>query len=307
MIAISAQSQVTVGTRMFGSFQDFDKGEYKIIKGKTTVFVVDDLDVSEFENMIKDVWTYNKYIVVDRANYDEEAYKTEQYAPFVVEGFNKTVTSSSGMVSEYVYIYYHYYYYTFKKRKKKTKVKKRTIAGVFLSGSPETIWATLGSKTFGDLDEGYTNYGLGYLKNYLQKINYEFEDEGYSFAYAEDYDKKKLKALKNKTLYVPDFIKNKYHAWMMSSKGGTEEERDDKDGLFKKYDHPYEWISKDALNEKIMNATEDFYYLMYVRVNSQKILAVMNGYTGEMIYRDYQTLSYNIKRKDISRIGAKIK
>lgn len=307
MIVFSSQGQVTVGTGIYGKFQDFDKGEYDVIKSKTTVFVVDDLEVSEFEDMIKEVWTYNNYLVVDRENYDEKKYKTEKYAPFIIEGMQRTFTSSSGMVSEFVYIYYHYYYYTFKKKRKKTKVEKRTISSVFFSGSPSTVLATLRSQTFGDLESGYTNYSLGHLKNYLQFINNEFENEGYAFAFAESLDKKKIKSLKTNTLYVPDFIKNEYNAWLQTPTGGTEKEREDKDDLFKNYNHPYEWITKDDLNNKILTATEDFYYLMYNRINSEKIIVVMNGFTGEVIYQDYQAMSYNIKKKDISRISKKIK
>lgn len=305
--SISVNSQVTVGKSIIGKFKDFKKGEYELIKKKITVFVIDDLDFQAFNKMIKDVWTYNDYIVIAREDYNEDSYKSEKYAPFVVQGFVRTITNTeTGRSRESVFVYHRYFYYTFKKGRKETKTKTHTIAGIFYAGDVETTFQTISSQSFGNLSEGYNNYGLGYLKNYFQKINHEFSTKGYSFAFAEDYDKKKLKALKKKTLFIPNFIQKKYNAWIASPNFG-ETEREEPDDLLKGYDHPYEWISKEALNDKILNAKEDFYYLMYVRVNSEKILTVINGYTGEMIYQDHQIMSFNIKRKDIRRIGSKIK
>lgn len=305
--SITVSSQVTVGKSIIGKFKDFKKGEYEIIKKKTTVFVIDDLDLQAFNKMIQDVWTYNDYIVIAREDYNKDSYKSEKYAPFVIEGFVRTTTNTqTGSTRESVFVYHRYFYYTLKKGRKETKTKTHTIAGVFYAGDVETTLRTTSSQSFGNMYDGYNNYGLGYLKNYLQKINHEFSTKGYSFAFAEDYDKKKMKALKTQPLFIPNFIQNKYNAWIASPNFG-EEEREEPDDLLKGYDHPYEWISKEDLNEKILNATEDFFYLMYVRLNSEKILAVMNGYTGDMIYQDHQILSYNIKRKDLRRIGAKVK
>ncbi len=305
--SVFISAQVTVGKSIIGTFEDFKKGEYELIKKKTTVFVVDDLNLDAFNKMIKDVWTYNEYIVIAREDYNESSYESEKYAPFIIEGFIRTTTNTqTGRTRESVFVYHRYFYYTFKEKRNKIKTKTHTIAGIFYAGDVETTFQTIRSQSFGNMYDGYNNYSLGYLKNYFQKINHEFSTKGYSFAFAQDYDKKKMKPLKKSTLYIPEFIQNKYNAWIGSSNFG-EEEREKPNDLLKDYDHPYEWISKEDLNDKILNATENFYYLMYVRLNSEKILAVMNGFTGEMIYQDHQTMSFNIKRKDLRRISAKVK
>ena len=86
-----------------------------------------------------------------------------------------------------------------------------------------------------------------------------------------------------------------------------EKERDNPDKLFEKYKYKYKWITKEDLSEKILNSEEDFYYLMYLQVNSEKYINVVNGKTGDFIYRDYETLTYNIKKNDIKRLNSKIK
>lgn len=302
LIVTSVTAQVTVGASQFGKFKDFRKGEYDALRGKTTLFVVDDLEVDVFKAMVKEVWTFNAYDVIPRSDYFAEAYKNNKYAPFVAEGFVRTVTSKSGMMTDYYYVYLHFYHYDIKKKKNKDKVKKRTMGGVFLSADGTTIRTTIATKTFGNLYEEYHNYGLGYLKNQLQLINRELEDDGYYWAYDSDENKKQLKKLKKMTLYVPDYLKGNMNAWT-----GEDGKKEDPDDLFKKYDHPYEWISKEMLNDKIMNASEEFFYLSWVRVNSQKFVNVINGLTGEIIYEDYEILAYNIKRNDITRLNTKIK
>jgi len=293
--------QITVGTRTIGPFRDFDKGEYEIIKKKTTLFVVKDLDLEQFKKMIQDVWTYNSYEVIAIEDYDIENYVGEKYAPFKVGGYVTEITSKSGMVSTRVKVYLKYFYF-YLKNLKKQKFRERTIAAVFLSPDVETAGETIGSLTFQNLYEGYNNYSLGYLKNYFQKINKELVNEGYSWAYASDFNKKKLKSLKENTLFVPDYIKLKYNAWVFA-----ENDRKDSNKLFEKYKYKYEWISKEDLSDKILNAKEDFYYLAYIRVNSEKFVNVVNGKTGEFIYRDYETFTYNIKRNDIKKLDSKIK
>jgi len=304
IVVFTSTAQISVGASMFGTFKDFPKGTYKELANKTTVFVLDGISTQDFNQMIKDVWTYNDYEVITRTDYKAnlENYKTVKYAVFTVEGFVRTVTSSkTGASTDYAYVYYHYFHHR-AKRKDGSKLKRRTIAGVFLTADGETVGETIRSGTFSNVNEDYHNYGIGYLKNYLQLVNRELEDGGYYWAYDKGQNKKELKKLVNKTLYVPDYLKSKLNAWV-----GTDSEKEDPDKLFKKYDYSYEWITKNDLNEKILNAREDLFYLSWVRVNSQKFVNVVNAYTGEIIYEDYEVLAYNIKKNDISRLASKIK
>jgi hypothetical protein len=296
--------QVSIGRSSIGPFKDFKKGEYDLIKGKTTVFVVDEFDLKEFDAMLKPVWKVNKYVIVSREDFQKSSskYITEEYAIWEMNGRVVTSTSSKGMTTEYLYIYLEYYYPTdIKEKKKKTVFDRNQIAAVFFGGNTEAMWEMIRTEKFGDFQEDLYNYRLGYLKNYFQYVNDNLISEGFSFAYDTDYDKKKIKALAKATLYVPDYFK------VRSKLGWSDEDRENPDELFKKYTYKYEFISDEDLDKKILNATEDFYYIMYTRVNGQKFVSVVNGKTGDIIYKDYQTFSYQVKPKDIGELNSKIK
>lgn len=296
LIVTSVTAQVSVGASMFGNFKDFRKGEYNALRGKTTLFVVDNFDLELFTEMVKEVWTFNTYEIILRSDYvsNENAYKSEKYAPFTKEVLVRSYRGSDGLVSKYSFDRLHYGHYDINK---KGKVRRRTIAGVFLFPGIRTVNTTINKKT-----NGYHNYGLGYLKNQLQLINRELVNDGYYWAYDSSQNRKQLKKLKKKILYVPNYLRENLNTWT-----GIEGEKEDPDDLFKKYDHPYEWISKETLNEKIMNATEEFFYLSWVSVSNRKFVNVINGLTGEIIYEDFELHSYNIKRNDITRLNTKIK
>lgn len=65
----------------------------------------------------------------------------------------------------------------------------------------------------------------------------------------------------------------------------------------------YEEIEKMILNGQ----STDFYYLMYNQVNSNKIITVINGKTGNIVYQNHSTMSYNIKPKDFKELDKQIK
>lgn len=305
LLSFSVAAQVSIGRSHRGPFDDFKKGDYKLIRAKKTVFVIDEFVASEFETMLSSFWDLNKYVVISRQEYEKTKsnYLTEEYAIFEFKGDVVTSTSSSGMTNEYLHLMYKYYYYSdIKVKNDKTKFDTNEVAAIFFSGNAEGMWGMIRSKTFYNLDENLYNYRLGFMKNYLQFVNTTLKDEWYSFAYATEYDKKKIKALKTATLYIPDYINTKYNAFK-----GTDSERESPDELLKKYNFKYEFIDTDELNDKILSATEDFYYLMYTKVNSQKFVSVVNGKTGEIVYREYDILSYNISAKDLGELNSSIK
>ena len=78
------------------------------------------------------------------------------------------------------------------------------------------------------------------------------------------------------------------------------------DKLFKYYDYKYQIISSEELNKKIMN-NEPIYYLMYVRLNSDRFLSVVNAQTGEVVYRAYHSLGYVLRSSIIKKLNKAIK
>jgi hypothetical protein len=304
-ITLSNFAQVSVSGSHFGLFDDLRKKDYVEIKKRTTVFVINDFDLKQFEQMLNGIWDLNKFIIISPEQFEanKDTYIDEQYSIFKFSGLIRTVTYQNGGSTEYIYLNYNYYYYTDVKtsRKGEKKGDMNEVASVFFAGDADSMWEMIRTAKYGNLEKSLYNYKLGFLKNYLQFINDKLKTGGYSFTYAEDYNKSKIKALQKATLFIPSFIKIKYSGWT-----GKDTDRDNPDELFKKYDYKYEFIDTDALSDKIMNAKEDFYYLMYTKVNSQKFVSVVNGKTGEIIYRDYEILTYSLKANDLSRLNKKI-
>lgn len=62
-------------------------------------------------------------------------------------------------------------------------------------------------------------------------------------------------------------------------------------------------LDDEVLNQKILNAKEDFYYVMYTQTPGVKLVSIVNGLTGEIIFQEKTNFSYNIKPKDIKQIS----
>ncbi|MFL0132968.1 hypothetical protein, partial [Tenacibaculum maritimum] len=199
-----------------------------------------------------------------------------------------------------------------KKRKKKKQdiINKNSsnIARFYIFPKDDFIRTSLSSdigKIVNSLftDDVFFNYKPGFLKNYFQKINNLIKNEDIYWMYEDDY-LPELKKLTNNKLYIPSYMTIKYSGWM-----GQDSEEDDENikDIFRKYDYGYEIVSDEEISNKILN-NEEFYYLRYVRMNTERFLQVVNSKTGEIIYRDYiMGLSYRIKSKHIKKLSRKIK
>tara|TARA_R100000501_G_C2563091_1_gene72949 strand:- start:233 stop:448 length:216 start_codon:yes stop_codon:yes gene_type:complete len=68
----------------------------------------------------------------------------------------------------------------------------------------------------------------------------------------------------------------KYNAWTGQD---SEEDEENIEDVFKKYDYQYEIIDDTELSKKIMN-NENLYYIRYVRMNTERFLQVVNSKNG---------------------------
>jgi hypothetical protein len=75
----------------------------------------------------------------------------------------------------------------------------------------------------------------------------------------------------------------------------------DKKELFKDYKYKYEYIDTDVLSKKIIDG-EELYYLRYAMENGQKYLHVVNSKTGEVVYKNYHPMSYNLNADNMEEI-----
>ncbi|MHA7059288.1 hypothetical protein ACWGOQ_0018825 [Aquimarina sp. M1] len=256
---------------------DFKEEEYKNLENRTTLFVLDIYEKDSLEKVISAVWTFNDFKVISAEEYKDYD-RNSKYALFSLGSSSSTLSSNSTnnwfYTSTFTRNYYKYEYHI-KDGKKKTK----NIAKVYLS----------------------LNYGLGYLKNQLKEVNrLLLKNEKHGF-YGNHENSEKLADLKDKTLYVPEEIKMRLHPRKLELV-----DRKDADELFKGYSWKYEYIDRKSLQSKILNATESFYYLMSTSAANEKFVEVIDGYTGEIIYHDYNAMSVDLTSKNVEHLNSKI-
>ncbi len=145
------------------------------------------------------------------------------------------------------------------------------------------------------------NWGPGILKNYIQTLMYNLDKNENRWLYLGIHDNNEIKNLKEKTLYIPDYVLIKFNSF-----NGDETSKNDEKSLFGSYKLNYKIISTDELNKKILEDKEAFYYLVYVKDRTDKYVYVVNSLTGEIIYSNYTPLSYNIKSSDLKSIQKEI-
>ena len=316
--------QISVSSRHVGKLKKIKKENFQRFKKTTTVFILSDChDVATYDSILKASWHVTPYKIVKHKDFNLNDYLGNQYS-YVALDWYKSVIYKNGFPTgnAMIHPYVDFYTYNFDKIRKtlsKMSDKKRAkkIVGVFndntiniarfllypngefgrfmVKKEPEDI-----NKRFYSEDV-FINYKPGFLKNYFQKISNLIQKEQNYWMYEDEY-LPELKNLAKKTLYVPDFVAQKYMAFT------GEYKKPDKaylDKMFKKYEFKYQMISSDELNKKIMS-NEPIYYLMYVRLNGERFISVVNAKTGEVVYRAYHKLGYELKSKHISKLNKAI-
>lgn len=142
-------------------------------------------------------------------------------------------------------------------------------------------------------NNSFKNYSLGYLKNYFKYFNDLLVNETFVWLYNQG-KTQEIKKLKTETLYIPDFAKVEYRPGKIKDEDFSEE---DIKKMMSPYKYKYEFISKDELDAKIMN-NEEVYYFRYVKLNSDSFIQIVNSKTGDVIYKNYKGVKYNLKDKD---------
>jgi len=323
LLSIPSFSQISFSSKHIGSSRKFEKGVLKKFKKTETIFVFPSIYSKEiYEKILKESWTVTPYKIVDFKDFNIENFLGDKYSVADLTGFKKEIRSKN-RTTTLLHTYFDFKLYNgekilkkLNKLSKKKRAKKRNdiiekystnIARFYVFPKDEFLKTALSEEietivNFMYTEDVFFNFKPGYLKNYLQKVNNLIKKEKIYWLYKDEY-LPELKKLKNEILYIPSYISIKFSRWT-----GDDEERNDEyiKKLFKKYKYKYKIISDEDLNNRIIN-NEMFYYLRYVRVNSQKFLQVVNSKTGEVIYRNYIAgFSYNLKSKYIKDLSKKI-
>jgi hypothetical protein len=157
-----------------------------------------------------------------------------------------------------------------------------------------------------EFEQFYCNGMSGNIKNIIQYVNRHIASKKEKKLLESLRPNSEISKLKNDTLFVPNY-------WF--GPGGTMQDKlppNEKmyklnvkyvDGLIKSYPYKIKLITRPELNDMILNAKTDFYYLNYIQSSADKIMSVVNGLTGEIIYSEVTKLSYRPKDKDFEAIG----
>lgn len=151
-----------------------------------------------------------------------------------------------------------------------------------------------------DASGAFHLWGPGLLKNYIQKLAIQVSRKAPVNESNRDLspidDVEAVHKLKEMTLYVPDYCLVDYKRVGFNK---IKEEKKDEAELFEKYKYEHEVISTEELNKKILESESDFYYLVYTNDNPRKYINVVNGKTGQIIYAEFSTPSYEFKSADL--------
>ncbi|MCO5267613.1 MAG: hypothetical protein M9897_01815 [Brumimicrobium sp.] len=283
------------------------------LKSGTTYIVMDNLDSDiskEYMEVYKKYWTITKIEFIKNSEIYSHISPNNSF--FSINGLSKTTQFSSGNIGsattkagisyENTHIYLNLWMCNDKYFKKKDPTiglyDQTQIARIELFTDFKTI-LTPELLFNSDYDGGghINNWGVGFLKNYIQALmNFLNEGENRTL-YSGITNVNELKNLKNQVLYVPDYILTKFNKFT-----GDESKRFEEDKILKDYTYKYQLISTKDLNQKIMEDTTPFYYLIYVKSSTDKFVSVVNSQTGEIIYSKYSAISYNIKSDDLKNI-----
>lgn len=156
----------------------------------------------------------------------------------------------------------------------------------------------------------YLNGTEGQIKNMIQYVNTQLAKGSEKDFFESEKKSDELAQLKTQTLYVPNYWYGASGTICQNLPSGEkylEITQKYITNLLKAYPYKIELIDREALNQKILSATEDFYYLNYIQSSADKIISVINGKTGDVIYSEVNKNAYRIKEKDLEKIGKQIK
>ena len=301
LLSVQASAQIGVGPIAIqkGHYvEKFEPSDLDDLSNTTTVFVyrkADEPNAELWKKELKKVWTYTELIFV---SYDKiRSYiNKKDYSFLMLAGH---ITKRGNTVNS------HFYLQLFMNSKdKKGRPERQSFARIDLYPSFETYQKVVGGKKV-EASMRYLyneaelrNWHLGFIKNYLRVVNDHLLQEQTRDLFLKNSDQETLQTLKTDTLYIPDEVLIKFGAF-----NGNEDKRHDKAQLFKSYKYPYKILPSKELAEKIINDTAPFHYLVYVKSSTDVFLTIFNSQTSDIIYSQYNPVSYNVGSYDIGAIA----
>ena len=264
----------------------------KIKKGNTYIMVGSTKfpGADEYLKAVKKDWTLSKGI--DYLSPDNPGNISPDDSFLSLEALTETRGSL-------VNIYYYLSFWTckesyFKKKRDLKRSDHELVAKVCLSVDPKAFAAKSFFKDH-DFDGGglLHNWSPGMLRNYLQQLTRLLNTEKKVKVQDDILNKAELVNLSKETLYVPDFNLLGFSPFLGRKKAADEEK------IFEDYPYPYKIVSKAELDQVILDSDKPSYYLIFIKDSSNKVVCVVNSNTGETVYSNAKSFSYNLKSGDV--------
>jgi len=298
-----------------------DDAQYANIKNQTLYVEMNDTSSAANKQMMKAIrqgWTVSKlefvtpqqmskylqpgnfFVTVEHDNTSFNFYRERTSA------FGDISTSRSGDVNnDYFYLSFWTLDKSFEADKGlKPKNKKRVArAELYLksigTGNIDFSSSNIGS---GGFQYEFLNGLPGYIKCIFQGVSNNIAANK-TVQLKKDIDAAPALAnLKKDTLYVPNLV---------YGPGGTmlpDETENSANGRYMKkllesYSYPLRFIRRDELSNMILNTTKPLYYFNYVQSSADKMISVVNGQTGEILYYNFNDKSYRPKPKNFKELS----
>lgn len=316
LISVSgqAQAQIHIGSNEIAVMNKpggIGKETLAAFKKTTTLFTLpysDYVDVALFEKAIQAVWTITPFKIIrpdELSNYTNKA----GFSIFSFGGYMMNRGSGGGPTASSLHMTYDLWMPGLKK-----KSKQEFLARVQLHTDTETFITAIrnSGKRNDDFSRHMLNYlyndaliynwGPGFLKGYLKKINDQLVAHKERGPFSEETDKQALRSLLTDTLFIPDYVLLKTNA--ITGEETFESTEEDED-LKKAYPYPVKVLNSRELNQRIVDSKQPFKYLVYTRSSTDKFINVFES-NGKLLYARYVKISYNFKNKDLSKLAKTI-
>lgn len=311
-IQANAQIQVGSATHSMGPGK-ISTEEMAKFRQSTTYFILQERDYEQqaaFEQAIAKVWTITPFKIIRP---EEMAQLDQQKSSFFFFGGFVTLREKQGAVVNY---HPHLSYDLFMlSTNKKGKTEQNLLGKIMLhldSKSMITVlrYAAFNTKSFSEKATPFLyqeaimpNWTSQMLSGYLKVINDRLTTGTLRSMFDEYTDKEGIKALRNQTLYIPDYVNTKYNMFT-----GTEKETESDEGEDNtSYAFGNKYLAANEIESTAAAQNKAYAYLSYIRSSTDKFVSVFDGQTGKLLYTAYTPVSYNFKSKDLKRIAAKVK
>lgn len=302
---ISSNAQISVGPPGAIKPTNFKKKDIEEMQSSTTCFVIRESDkehLSTIENILKDVWKFNKYEIIDFKQYLTMANKPGKIF-FGIRSYNRSseYVKSADLFGKYTQFTNMFIQLWKNGNEAKPNNIDETVMAIMSIPTPYGLYKELREIQTLDAfalicksDVIISEWNWGFLKNNIQVINNCLMENKPRWNFASDVDKKEIGKLASQKLYVDE-----------NSIKSVDKRESGKP--FDKYPFKTEMISTQDLGKKIVESTSPFYYFMVYYDGTDKIVAVRNSATGDFVYSKYKGLAYFLKAKDIESLADEIK